>query len=103
MSTDPIGNVVASAAGSPLAQAARAQGAAAQQLERIQQQQRAAQVRADRATGIAEPDAQDLPPQERDADGRQAWRRATQTAGAAAEEPTDNSTDPAKNRIDLVG
>ena len=91
MSSDPIGSILGSAAGVPMAQSARLQGAAAQQAARIQQQQRAAQLQADHAAGIAEPDAQEMELQERDADGRQSWRRGDLPAGNSDAAPPDSA------------
>jgi hypothetical protein len=101
MSSDPVGGILGSAAGVPMAQSARSQGAAAQQAARVHQQQRAAQLQADRAAGIAEPDAQEMELQDRDADGRQAWRRSPHVAS----KPTDASLDSnaqGESRIDLI-
>jgi hypothetical protein len=102
MSTDPIGGILGSAAGVPMAQSARSHGAVAQQMARVQQQQRAAQVQADRAAGIAGPDAKEMELQERDADGRQAWWRGAPKAII----PTEIGpalTAPPESRIDLIG
>jgi hypothetical protein len=102
VSSDPIGGILGSAAGVPIAQSARAHGAAAQQQVRVLQQQRAARLQADRAAGIAEPDAKEMELQERDADGRQAWRRvASKTTPPNETKPA--LTAPPESGIDLIG
>lgn len=101
MNTDPIGGILGSAAGVPMAQSARSQGAVAQQMARVQQQQRAAQLQVDRAAGIAEPDAKEMELQERDADGRQAWRRGSLPTSNPADAALDSNA-PAESQIDLI-
>jgi hypothetical protein len=103
MSTAPIGNLAGSSFGAPLAQSAQAQGAAAQQIARERQQQRAAALEADRAAGIPEPDAQDMETRERDADGRQSWQRRPSTPEPPVSPAATSSSPLSGGRIDLTG
>ncbi|MCR4415322.1 MAG: hypothetical protein NUV77_23160 [Thermoguttaceae bacterium] len=95
MSVGPLGGVIASAAGTPLAQTKgaetdRAQHEAANQERRVQNEQRA-----ENAAGIGEADGEDHETSERDADGRRPWEIPERPKDAtAAPEDSRQAKDP---------
>ncbi len=94
MSVGPLGGVLASAAGTPLAQTKgaetdRAQHEAANQERRVQNEQRA-----ENAAGIGEADGEDHETSERDADGRRPWEIAGRPKDEAAPDDSRQAKDP---------
>jgi len=108
MSIVPLNPVSSSAAGSAAAQSAGTDTERAQQTAANRQRRVAAQQQAASAAGVTPTDAEDLRPNERDADGRLPWQRPAthdpQRDDAAADQPTPNATSPDRGqRLDLSG
>ena len=88
MSIGPLGGIIASVAGSQLAQSTGSDVERAHQDTVSKQRQAASQQQADSAAGIAETDGKDIESNDRDADGRRPWELGPpQPPAAAAEEP----------------
>ena len=85
MSVGPMGGIVASAAGSPLAQAKGADVERTQQETVNQQRQVQGEFRAEAAAGIGQADGEDHEASERDADGRRPWEPPVRKNAAQAE------------------
>lgn len=105
MSIELLSSLLPSAAGIPLAQTAGSDVARIKTQQADHQRDMRLHELADQAAGVAEPDGNDLPTEDRDADGRQPWQRS-QAGGAAdmthaAGQP--RSGDQCGLAIDLVG
>lgn len=73
MSVGPLGGIIASAAGTPLAQTQGSEIDRAAQETAAQQRQVKNDLKAEAAAGVAETDGEDKETEERDADGRRLW------------------------------
>ena len=111
MSIGPLGGI-ASAAGSPLAQATGSEVERTQQDVGAQQRQVQSDLKADAAAGIGETDGEDHEPAERDADGRRLWEAppekkdpeaADQEPAAPAPKQTKDATGQSGTLLDLTG
>ena len=100
MSIGPLGGILGSAAGAPLAQTSGADVERAKQDTIHQQRQVASQQQADTAAGIAETDGKDLESNDRDADGRRPWEFGPAKPKAAEEPPAAET--PVQSK-DLTG
>ena len=103
-----LGGILNSAAGAPLAQTKGSEVERSQQDQSTQQRQVQGELRAETAASIGETDGQDHQTADRDADGRQPWRRAHAHENAAP--PGDNDAPRGKDvsgqtgsQIDLSG
>ena len=108
MSIGPMHPIVASAAGSPLAQTQGADKERTEQSAGVQQRQKESELKAERAAGIGETDGNDHEAHERDADGRRIWELPPgHKRDADADEPeTPRVKDPTQQRgnlLDLTG
>ena len=111
MSIGSLGGI-ASAAGSPLAQATGSEVERTQQEMGTQQRQVQSDQKGDAAAGIGETDGEDHEPAERDADGRRPWEAPPQKKKPAAsdEEPaalapkqTKDASGQSGTLLDLTG
>jgi len=111
MSIGPLGGI-ASAAGSPLAQATGSEVERTQQEMGAQQRQVRGDQKADAAAGIGQPDGQDHEPAERDADGRRLWEAppekkqpeaAEQEPAALAAKQSKDASGQSGTLLDLTG
>jgi hypothetical protein len=108
MSVGPMGGVVVSAAGSPLAQTKGADVERAEQETAGQQRQVQGQFRAESAAGIGQADGEDHEASERDADGRRLWEASPRTKNSSvpaepAPHPVKDATGESGNQLDLTG
>lgn len=111
MSIGPTNPVAVSAAGSPLAQTQGADKERAEQTTGVQQRQRDADLKAERAAGIGETDGNDHEAHERDADGRRIWElshgKQHPDEGGESGEPeaprAKDATGQRGNLLDLTG
>ena len=93
MSIGPLGGLIGSVAGSPLAQTKGSELERAQRDMAAQDRQVRGESKAEAAAGIGETDGQDHETGERDADGRRLWERPA--APNDAETPPDDASSPA--------
>lgn len=110
MSIVPLGGIVGSAAGSPLAQTSGSELERSQQDANAQQTRALSNHKAESAAGIGETDGEDHEPAERDADGRRLWEEPPRRPEDAHEENVPplpaRSKDPSGasgNLLDLAG
>lgn len=112
MSIGPLGGLMGSVAGAPLAQAKGSEVERAQQDQATQERQVRSETRADAAAGIGETDGQDHETGERDADGRRLWERSATgdkkgepSAADAASRPArgKDPTGQSGSQLDLTG
>ena len=111
MSVGPLGGIVGSVAGSPLAQSKGSDVERAQQDAANQARRTAANQKAESAAGIGEADGEDHETADRDADGRRLWEAQPEAASDdAPAQDTHSEQAPAKdasgqrgNLLDLSG
>ena len=104
MSLGPLGGIVSSAAGSPLAQTKGSDVERAEQDSTGQARRVQADQQADSAAGIGEADGEDHETAERDADGRRLWEPPPQGEAAEAEDvETGHSPDEGRSSRDSTG
>ncbi len=97
MSLGPLGNVLASAAGAPLAQTKGSD--IERSAEQIQAQQRVvlSEQKAEAASGIGETNGEDHQPAERDADGRRPWEAPPRPKPSEVSPPEADIPKPVKD------
>ena len=111
MSLGPLGGIIASAAGSPLAQTKGSDVERAQQETGSQQRRVETDQKAENAAGIGEADGEDHEAADRDADGRRMWEPPPGNAPDALEESSHpqedrrskDSSGQSGNLLDLTG
>ena len=110
MSVGPLGGLVGSLAGSPLAQTKGSEIERAQHDASAQQRQAVSDRKAESASGIGETDGQDHETSDRDADGRRLWERPPAKNALEAGDPAEleqklskDVTGQAGNTLDLSG
>jgi hypothetical protein len=108
MSIGPMGGILASAAGSPLAQTKGTDVDQSQQASAAQSRQTAFEKKAEAAAGIGETDGQDHETADRDADGRLPWKYILEEKKTSEDTPSDTPPTPdpsgdAGNLLDLSG
>jgi hypothetical protein len=108
MSVGPLGGIVASAAGSSLAQAKGADVERTGQDTINQQRQVQGETRAEAAAGVGQADGEDHQASERDADGRRLWEapvRKKMPPGEPAQHAPQakDVTGQSGNQLDLSG
>lgn len=96
MSIGPLGGLIASVAGAPLAQTKGSEVERAQRDMAAHDRQVRGELKAEAAAGIGETDGQDHETGERDADGRRLWEKPA--AANNAEAPPDDATTAAATR-----
>lgn len=101
MSMGPVSGVIASVAGTPLAQTKGSEVERTQQEVNAQQRRTTGERKAESAAGISETDGQEHQAAERDADGRRLWE---EQAGSPPPPPTDDAAqDTSHMSKDLTG
>lgn len=109
MSVGPMGGLLASAAGAPLAQSKGSDVDRAQQDSSAQQRRVQTDKKAESAAGIGEADGEDHATGERDADGRRLWEQMPgggDGSGAESGSGQSQSKDPtgqSGSLLDLSG
>jgi hypothetical protein len=101
VSIGPLGGIVGSAAGSPLAQTSGSEVERAGQEAGAEQRRVQSDLKADAAAGIGQADGEDHEPAERDADGRSPWKFPQGKQTDADEE--NNASSEQKNAKDAAG
>lgn len=109
MSVGPLGGIIISAAGTPMAQAKGTETERTQQESVNQQRQAQGEFRAESAAGIGQTDGEDHEASERDADGRSPWKLPERTQGSSAGPPgarpptSKDATGQSGTQLDLSG
>jgi len=109
MSIGPLGGIVGSAAGSPLAQTQGSEPERAQQDAAAAQRRTDSDKKAEAAAGIGEANGEDHETEDRDADGRRLWEPPAEENAETPERPTGPSrqskdaTGESGNLLDLSG
>jgi len=108
MSIGPLGGIIGSAAGSPLAQTQGSEPERAQQDAAAGQRRTHSDKKAEAAAGIGETDGDDHETEDRDADGRRLWEPTAHenvdtSEDAAASRPSKDATGESGNLLDLSG
>ena len=106
MSVGPLGGIITSAAGTPIAQAKGTETERAQQESVNQQRQTQGEYRAEAAAGIGQTDGEDHEASERDADGRSPWKQPSRSADEpkVAHPPVSkDATGESGTQLDLSG
>jgi hypothetical protein len=93
VSIGPLGGIVGSAAGSPLAQTSGSEVERAGQEAGAEHRRVQSDRKADAAAGIGQADGEDHEPAERDADGRSPWKFSQGKKPSDADEESNASTE----------